>query len=246
MSDTRITLTAADSARLAAGHNAGGRTVPVWDLASLQGAGALRSSAADMLRYLAANIAAHVDSASSRPLAAALRLTHEPRHSLGPGADIALAWGRSVTTRGDTVYSHDGGTGGHRSFAAFDPARHVAVIVLSASAADVNDIGRHLLDDSYPLTRERVAITLPPEALDGLVGEYALTPEFNITITREGTQLYLQATGQPRFPLYAESENIFFLRVVEAQVAFTRGPDGNATMLTLHQGGASTPGQRVK
>jgi serine-type D-Ala-D-Ala carboxypeptidase/endopeptidase len=120
------------------------------------------------------------------------------------------------------------------------------VIVLSASAADVNDIGRHLLDESYPLTRERVAITLAPEALDGLVGEYALTPEFHITITREGSQLYLQATGQPRFPIYPESEDSFFLRVVEAQVEFVRGPDGKATTLTLHQGGASTPGPRVK
>ena len=246
MRDTKITLTAADSARLAAGHNAGGQVVPAWDLASLQGAGALRSSAADMLRYLAANIAAHADSTSNRPLAAALRLTHEPRHSLGPGADIALAWGRSTTQSGATIFSHDGGTGGHRTFAAFDPGRRVAVIVLSASAADINDIGRHLLDESYPLTRERVAITLPPETLDGLLGEYALTPEFHITITREGAQLYLQATGQPRFPIYAESENSFFLRVVEAQVDFARGPDGKATRLTLHQGGASTSGPRVK
>ncbi|MCR4342263.1 MAG: serine hydrolase [Gemmatimonadaceae bacterium] len=246
MSDTRITLTAADSARLAAGHNAGGQVVPVWDLASLQGAGALRSTAADMLRYLAANIAAHVDSASSRPLAAALRLTHEQRHSLGSGADIGLGWIGTTTQSGVRIFSHDGGTGGHRSFAAFDPVRRVAVIVLSASAADVTDIGRHLLDNAYPLVRERVAITLPPESLDGLVGEYALTPEFHITITREGSQMYLQATGQPRFPLYAESENSFFLRVVEAQVTFTRGPDGRATTLTLHQGGASTPAPRVR
>jgi D-alanyl-D-alanine-carboxypeptidase/D-alanyl-D-alanine-endopeptidase len=246
MRDTKITLTPADSARLAAGHNAGGRVVPAWDLASLQGAGALRSTAADMLRYLSANIDAHVDSASRAPLATALRLTHEPRHSLGAGADIGLAWGRATTQSGAAIYSHDGGTGGHRSFAAFDPARRVAVIVLSASASDVNDIGRHLLDNSYPLVRERVAITLPPESLAGLVGEYALTPQFHITVTLEGGQLYLQATGQPRFPIYAESENSFFLRVVEAVVTFTRGSDGKATSLTLHQGGSSTPGPRVK
>ena len=246
MSDTRITLPPADSARLAAGHNAGGQVVPPWDLASLQGAGALRSTAADMLRFLGANIAAHGDSSSTRPLAAALRLTHEPRHSLGAGADIGLAWIGVTTQGGAKILSHDGGTGGHRSFAAFDPARRVAVIVLSASAADVSDIGRHLLDNAYPLARERVAITLAPELLDGLVGEYALTPQFHITITREGAQLYLQATGQPRFPLYAESENSFFLRVVEAVVTFTRGADGKATSLTLHQGGSSTPGPRVK
>lgn len=246
MRDTKIALTPADSARLAAGHNAGGQVVPAWDLASLQGAGALRSTAADMLRFLSANIAAHVDSSSTRPLAAALRLTHEPRHRVGPGADIGLAWVGVTTQSGARIFSHDGGTGGHRSFAAFDPARRVAVIVLSASSADISDIGRHLLDNAYPLVRERVAITVAPESLDGLVGEYALSPQFRVTITREGGQLYLQATAQPRFPLYAESENSFFLRVVDAVVTFTRGPDGKATMLTLHQGGASTPGQRVK
>ena len=246
MKDTKITLTHADSARFAAGHNAGGQVVPAWDLASLQGAGALRSTAADMLRFLAANIAADADSSRTRPLAAALRLTHEPRHSIGPGADIGLGWIGVSTQSGAKIFSHDGGTGGHRSFAAFDPARRVAVIVLSASAADVTDIGRHLLDNSYPLVRERVAITLAPESLEGLVGEYALSPQFHINITREGAQLYLQATAQPRFPLYAESENSFFLRVVEAVVTFTRGADGKATSLTLHQGGSSTPGPRVR
>lgn len=246
MKDTKITLAAADSARLAAGRNAGRQVVPVWDLASIQGAGALRSTAADMLRYLAANIAAHFDSASRRPLSAALRLTHQPRHSLGGDADIGLGWIGANTQSGNRIFSHDGGTGGHRSFAAFDPARRVAVIVLSASDADVNDIGRHLMDESYPITRARVAVTLSPESLEGLVGEYALTPQFQIAVTRDGSQLYLQATGQPRFPLFAESENNFFLRVVEAQVTFTRGPDGRATALTLHQGGATTLGPRVK
>ena len=246
MSDTKITLTGADSARLAAGHNAGGQVVPAWDLAALQGAGAIRSSAADMLRYLAANIAAHADSSAGRPLAAALRLTHQPRRSLGGGADIGLGWIGVTTQSGARIFWHDGGTGGHRSFAAFDPGRRVAVIVLSASSADMNDIGRHLLDDSFPLSRARVAISLPEASLDGLVGEYALAPEFHITITREGTQLYLQATGQPRFPLFAESDSSFFVRVVEAVVTFARGADGRATSLTLHQGGASTPGARVK
>src|SRR5688500_7867389 len=127
MSNTKITLTPADRARLAAGHNAGGQVAPPWDLASLQGAGALRSTAADMLRFLSANIAAHGDSASNRPLARALRLTHQPRHNLGAaGADIGLGWGIATTRSGAKIFSHDGGTGGHRSFAAFDPDRRVA------------------------------------------------------------------------------------------------------------------------
>jgi len=246
MTDTRITLSPTDRARLASGHNAGGQVVPAWDLASLQGAGALRSSASDMLRFLAANIAARVDSARARPLGAALRLTHEPRRNLGPGADIGLGWVRNTTASGATIFAHDGGTGGHVAFAAFDPARRVAVIVLSASTSSINDIGRHLLDSSSPLTRERVALTLAPESLEGLLGEYELAPNARITITRDGSQLYLQLTGQPRFPAFAESQASFFLRVVDAQITFTRGADGRATSLTLHQNGANSPAPRVK
>ncbi len=246
MRDTKITLTPADNARLAAGHNAGGQVVPPWDLASLQGAGALRSSAADMLRFLAANIAAHGDSSAKRPLAVAMRMTQESRRSPTPGVGIGLGWISQTSPAGMKLFVHDGGTGGHRSVALFDPARRVAVIVLSASASDVNDIARHLLDSSSPLVRERVAVTLPAESLDGLVGEYALTAEFRITISREGSQLYVQATGQGKFPVFAESERSFFARAVDAQITFALGPDGKATMLTLHQGGASTPGQRVR
>lgn len=244
MTRTRIALSDTDRSALAAGHNPGGQVTPPWDLGVLAGAGALRSTAADVLRFLAANIQAHANS-SVAPLAAALRLTHEPRHSIGPGAEIGLGWIIRATPSGK-IYMHDGGTGGHRSFAAFDPLRRVAVVVLSASAADVTELGLTLLDGSRRPGRERVAVRLPEAVLDGLVGEYALSPDFRINVTCESTQLYVQATAQPRFPLFAESENAFFLRVVDAQITFTRGPDGRATSLTLHQGGLSQPGQRVK
>ena len=45
-------------------------------------------------------------------------------------------------------------------------------------------------------------------------------PTFRITVTLEDAGLAIQATGQPRFPVFAESETSFFLKVVEAQVEF--------------------------
>ena len=244
MARTTIALSDADRALLAAGHNAGGKVGPAWDMAVLAGAGALRSTAADVLRFLDANIHAHADSARG-PLARALRLTHDTKHDIGPGAAIGLGWISRLTPEG-RIFMHDGGTGGHRSFAAFDPARRVAVVVLSASSADVADLGLALLDSARRPSPDRVAITLPETVLEGLVGEYEITPAFRIAVTREGAQLFVQATSQPRFPVFAESENAFFLRVVDAQVTFERGADGRATTLTLHQGGVSQPGRRVK
>ena len=53
-----------------------------------------------------------------------------------------------------------------------------------------------------------------------------------------------QATGQPKFPLFAESETKFYLKVVEAQVEFFRDQKGRVTHLVLHQGGRDVKGLR--
>ena len=56
-------------------------------------------------------------------------------------------------------------------------------------------------------------------------------------MTLEGGQLMTQATNQPKFPLFAESETLFFLKVVDAQVEFVKNDKGEVTHLILHQGG---------
>ncbi len=56
MNSTRITLTPEMKARLAAGHNAALQSVENWDSPTLPGAGALRSTANDLLTFLAANL----------------------------------------------------------------------------------------------------------------------------------------------------------------------------------------------
>ena len=71
MIDTTITLSEDQQQRLAVGHS-GGKRVPNWDLPTLAGAGALRSSLQDMLRFLRANIAP-----PSTPLGTTLELAHD-------------------------------------------------------------------------------------------------------------------------------------------------------------------------
>ena len=61
------------------------------------------------------------------------------------------------------------------------------------------------------------------------VGVYELAPGFEMTVTLEDGQLHVQATGQPRFPVFAESETKFFLKVVDAQVTFVRDESGEVT-----------------
>ena len=97
-----------------------------------------------------------------------------------------------------------------------------------------------------PPPKERKEVALDPALLDRYVGRYQLAPTFQIAITREGDRLYLQATAQPRFELFAEGEDRFFLKVVDAQVTFSEVKDGRAGKLVLHQNGMDVPGPRVE
>jgi hypothetical protein len=69
-------------------------------------------------------------------------------------------------------------------------------------------------------------------------------PGFSLVITRQGDQIFAQATGQGKLELYPESETWFFLKEVDAQVDFQRGADGKVSGLVLHQGGRDMPGKR--
>jgi hypothetical protein len=92
---------------------------------------------------------------------------------------------------------------------------------------------------------ERKAIKLAPSTYDAYVGKYELTPEFIITVTREPNGLAIQATDQPKFEVFAESETKFFLTVVDAQITFVKNEKGEVTHLILHQGGVDQNAKRT-
>jgi CubicO group peptidase (beta-lactamase class C family) len=90
------------------------------------------------------------------------------------------------------------------------------------------------------------AVKVSVEILKEYVGEYQLMPEFIMTVTLEGEQLKAQATGQPMFDVFAESETKFFLKVVDAQIEFVRNSEGKVDKLILYQAGQKFEGERVK
>jgi len=58
-------------------------------------------------------------------------------------------------------------------------------------------------------------------------GRYPLAPGFALMVTANSDQLYVQATAQPRFPVYASACDEFFYKVVDAQLTFERDASGN-------------------
>jgi CubicO group peptidase (beta-lactamase class C family) len=244
MRDSRITLTSDLRARLAAGHDESGKVVPSWDLPTLAGAGALRSTVNDMLKFLAANLDTTV-----APVARALRTAHAERRGSGtPNLALGLGWHISMTP-GARIVWHNGGTAGYHSFIGFDETKHIGVVVLSNSAASIDDIGRYILNPALPLAKPPVVrkeITIDSKLLDACVGEYEYSPAFHIVVTKEGSALYAQATGQSKLRLYAESPTEFFFKDVDAQVTFMKDASGKVTQAVLHQNGFAQLGRRVK
>jgi D-alanyl-D-alanine-carboxypeptidase/D-alanyl-D-alanine-endopeptidase len=181
------------------------------------------------------------------PLARAAALVRPPRGDFAAGMRVALGW-MVAGTEARPLWWHNGGTGGFRSFAAFDPARRLGVVVLSNSSVSVDDVGMHLMNPripvGLPIRAPRTPAVLSREALDRLVGAYELAPGFVLTITRVEDALFGQATGQPRLPLIAVSANHFVIPTANAELVFNTSESGPARHVTLRQNGGTVTGAR--
>ena len=146
MKDTAVELSAAQQTRLIPGYNGAHDKAHGWTFQAIAGAGALHSTAGDLLTYADAYL--HPDklpAATSGPAAtlpAALRLAQQPQAAAVNGMKIALAW--LIRTEAD-VYWHNGGTGGYASLVIFEPQRDRAMVVLY-NCMDM-DAGRPQLTD---------------------------------------------------------------------------------------------------
>ena len=94
--------------------------------------------------------------------------------------------------------------------------------------------------------KEHKEIQVDPKIFEGYVGNYQLAPNFSITITRAGDHLFEQATNQPKFEIFPESDKDYFLKAVDDQITFVTDAQGRATELILHQAGADQHARRVE
>lgn len=235
MMTSGVALTPAMRAQLAPGHGEDGKPAANWDLDALAGAGAIRSTGADMLRYLKANMRA-----DKTALAQAMKFAQQPRRDVRKDERIGLAWMTRTDAKGNGVVWHNGGTGGYRSFLGFSADGKRGVVVLTNIASDADDLGFAALIDDAPLRPAQKKVAVDATLIDDYVGEYKLAERFFINISRKDDQLFAQATGQGAFPLYASAKDEFFAQVAGISISFKRGADGKIDSLVLHQNGDRT------
>jgi serine-type D-Ala-D-Ala carboxypeptidase/endopeptidase len=241
MNDTYFTVPSAASARTAQGHDADDAPQHAWDFDALAPAGALRSTARDMARFLEAALPD-----ARTPLSGALSFAAAPRAEAANGRRIGLFF----QTRADGSIWHNGETGGFASYLAVDPARSCGVVLLLSTAFERSDeLGDKLL--AFARGQRITPFALPPafdvpgETLADYEGDYDLSAELSLHVERQGaTGLHVRATGQRPFRLWPAAADRFYLRGVKAHVTFERDDEGRVAALVLDQGGERSRAER--
>lgn len=93
---------------------------------------------------------------------------------------------------------------------------------------------------------EKKAIKITSDILKQYIGKYELQPTFIIDVTVEGNSIFAQATGQPKFEIFAETELRFFLKVVPAEIVFNKNKEAKVDGLTLNQRGRQMRAKKIE
>lgn len=234
---TSVTVTPDQRARLAPGHDRYRQPVDTWELVAMPASGSLRSTANDLLRFLAATLDEH------SPLHKAMALMRTPGRALG--------WGRS-TMGGQDVYGHEGGKEGYRSAVVFNPRTGTGVVVLTNARADDSpmDLARHILFGDAPLPPpartpvKPATIELDAAALDAFAGHYRFDDGRELRIARRGDHLLVDVLGDGISRFFPSARNRFYDNTSDAEISFVPGVDGRVTGLELRAGGSRRTGTR--
>ena len=155
------------------------------------------------------------------------------------------AYGWMIRKQPVSVQMHTGGIEGFSTVIARLPEENSCLIILR-NCDNQNLFNPYriafnmMINKPYNLPKIRKPITISPEKMKEYEGEYSASPDFSIKIFVENGKIMTQATNQEVIEIFAESEDNFFLKVVDAQIKFER--EGNAIKrLILFQNGAKMP-----
>ena len=162
--------------------------------------------------------------------------------------NYGYGWG-IIDNKGKTVYTHSGGIDGFSTMGILVPEDKISIIVLanleSANAGKIaRDLGKIMLGEKVSMPKTRKEIAVASVILDKYVGTYNVFPSFDIKIINEDGRLMIHPTNQQISPIFAESETLFFSKIVDAKIEFVADDDGKVNKMILHQNG-SHPGKRI-
>jgi CubicO group peptidase (beta-lactamase class C family) len=204
----------------------------------------LWTTPSDLARY-AIEVQRSLAGKSDRVLSAAMA-----RQMLTPGMNQQGLGPQTGGGKEHPYFTHGGANEGYRcNLVAYENGDGAVIMTNSDAGGQLADeilrtiAYEYKWPDFQPV--ERTVTKADPKVLDGYVGAYQLAAGAVLTMTRDGDQMYVQLTGQPKFEIFPTSDREFFLKVVDAQLTFDVGADGKATQLTLHQNGMGQTAARM-
>ena len=238
-----------------AGHAGRGRAADNWDFhPDLGGVGAIRSTPADMARWLEASLGRH-----DGPLAGALAKSREVLIE-ADGQLVGYGW-LHLPLGENHVLAHDGGTGGFSSFAALDPETGRASLVLMDTSmvlrGSLGDLAMHLVDDSVPMEEPEPASARQPDLdFEALTGRFALYDgeepfmgDFVLEFSNANGELLVQASVggqiQPKVGLDPDGEDRFVNPDIDLTIEFQRNESDEVHGLDFNQGPLDLHGKRL-
>jgi CubicO group peptidase (beta-lactamase class C family) len=241
MPDTCVTLNAEQKRRLAPPYE-GDKKASNWDFASLVGAGALLSTAEDMLKFAQA-----LERPGASPLREAIEMT-EQAHADDATTGLCL---KITRLNGQKTYWFAGGTGGYRSWIMTTPATSKNVVILiNNDALSPQDL---VIGPGPKAASKKEAPSAPANAdLAAYVGSYDTGIKnrdgvaIHYVFEARGADLWMQVTNQQfnKLSPVAESKDRFELKAVKAEIQFSR-EEGKVVSTTLYQAGLEIPAKRV-
>jgi hypothetical protein len=210
-----------------------------------QGAGALYSTTADLLKWEQGLFGGKVLKPASLD-----KMTTPFKNNYAFGLAVE-------TVGGHKRISHGGGIEGFNTDLTYYPDDKLTLVVLSNLNGPAGDIAAKLAavahGETVTLTSERKEITLDSKVLGRYVGVYRMPGGPGggpsgppMVVALDGNQLTSKLANQQALPIFPQSETLFFLKVVDAQIEFPKDDgSGKASQLTLHQNGRDMTGQRM-
>jgi CubicO group peptidase (beta-lactamase class C family) len=202
MTDSGTALDEAQQKRLAPPHDADGEPNHTWDLNALAGAGGIRSTVPDMLKFARAQI--------TRPeaLGKAIELSQQKRHD-GAEWRRRRAWLAHRTRWRDPVAQRAGPVV-TTAYVGVQPKQRRAVCILANTArGELDAVGERILQHLAGVKVEPLSLETPVAVeravLQRYTGKYRMSPKMTFELTLRERGLFAQLTGQPACRLYPRS-----------------------------------------
>lgn len=119
------------------GHNGFGEPTAAWEEQTLEGAGAIRSNTADMMKYLKANL----------KVSGTIVKSHQVIRADNAHMQVAMGWHILYPKSNNLeLLFHNGGSGGFRSVILISKEHQTGVVILSNCIESVDEIGIRIME----------------------------------------------------------------------------------------------------